>query len=67
MMIRDGVYRKSGSSDTGGCVEVAALPSGGVRVRDSKDRDGATLAYTDHEWACFVAGAKTGEFDLPAN
>ena len=38
-MIRDGVFRKSGSSQTGGCVEVAALPGGGVAVRDTKPID----------------------------
>jgi hypothetical protein len=64
-MIRDGVFRKSGNSDTGGCVEVAALPGGGVAVRDTKNRDGGTQRYTDHEWKCFVAGVKAGEFDLP--
>lgn len=65
MIIRDGIFRKSGGSDTGGCVEVAGLPGGGVQVRDTKDRAGGTQTYTDHEWACFLAGAKGGEFDLP--
>ena len=64
-MIRDGQFRKSGSSDTGGCVEVAALPGGGIRVRDSKNQAGHVLAYTEHEWECFIVGAKAGEFDLP--
>ena len=64
-MIRDGVFRKAGDSDTGGCVEVAAMPDGGVQVRDTKDRHGGTQTYTDHEWECFVAGVKAGEFDLP--
>lgn len=65
-MIRDGVFRKADDSDTLNCVEVAAMPEGGVRVRDSKHRDGGTLGYTDTEWAVFVAAAKGGEFDLPA-
>ena len=64
-MIRDGIFRKADGSQTGGCVEVAALPGGGVQVRDTKDRDGGTQTYTDHEWACFLTGAKGGEFDLP--
>jgi hypothetical protein len=64
-MIRDGIFRKAGGSDTGGCVEVAALPGGGVQVRDTKDRAGGTQAYTDHEWRVFIEGAKEGEFDLP--
>lgn len=64
-MIRDGFFRKADSSDTGGCVEVAALPGGGVAVRDTKNRDSGTQLYTDHEWDCFVSGIKAGEFDLP--
>ena len=65
MMVRDGVFRKSGNSDTGGCVEVAAMPGGSVHVRDTKNRDGGTQVYTDHEWRAFISGAKRGEFDLP--
>ncbi len=64
-MIRDGKFRKSDGSDTCGCVEVAALPGGGVQVRDTKDRAGSTQTYTDHEWAVFIAGVKSGEFDVP--
>jgi Domain of unknown function (DUF397) len=65
MMVRDGVFRKSSGSDTGGCVEVAAPPGGDVLVRDTKNRDGGTQAYTDQEWRVFIAGVKRGEFDLP--
>ncbi|HEY5019110.1 MAG TPA: DUF397 domain-containing protein [Streptosporangiaceae bacterium] len=65
MIQRDGIFRKSGDSDSGGCVEVAGLPGGGVKVRDTKDRDGGTQTYTDHEWRAFLVGAKRGEFDLP--
>ena len=64
-MIRDGIFRKSGDSDNHGCVEVAALPGGGIRVRDSKDRAGPVLRFTDHEWQAFIAGAHSGEFELP--
>jgi hypothetical protein len=64
-MKRDGIFRKAGGSDTGGCVEVAALPGGGVQVRDTKNREGGTQTYTDHEWNCFVAAVRNGEFDLP--
>jgi len=63
-MIRDGVFRKAGGSGTGGCVEVAADPDGGIRVRDSKDPAGPVQNYTDHEWAVFTAAVKGGEFDL---
>lgn len=65
-MIRDGQFRKAGGSDTGGCVEVAALPGGGIRIRDSKDRRGPVLACSDQDWQAFVAAAKVGDFDLPA-
>lgn len=41
------------------------MTEGGVRVRDSKHRDGGTLGYTDSEWSVFVAAARLGEFDLP--
>jgi hypothetical protein len=63
-MIPDGQFRKADGSDTGGCVEVAAVPGGGVQVRDSKDRQGGTQTYTSHEWQVFVAAVKNGEFDL---
>ncbi|KAA9381382.1 DUF397 domain-containing protein [Microbispora cellulosiformans] len=59
------VWRKSSrSSDNGGqCVEVAVNLPGVVAVRDSKDPDGPTLAFTPAEWQAFVSGIKTGEFD----
>lgn len=56
---------KSSASSTGGCVEIAHLPSGGVAVRDTKDRSKTPHVYTAHEWECFLIGAKNGEFDLP--
>jgi hypothetical protein len=66
MMKRDGRYRKAAGSEDGGCVEVAALPGGGVKVRDTKDHGaGPAHTFTDHEWRIFTVGAKKGEFDLP--
>jgi uncharacterized protein DUF397 len=56
-------WQKASASNTGGCVEVAATPDGGVAVRDSKQPDGAVLRYTAYEWRCFLTGAKAGEFD----
>ena len=41
------------------------VPGGEVGVRDTKDRSKAPHVYTRHEWECFLAGAKRGEFDLP--
>ncbi|MEV6346513.1 DUF397 domain-containing protein [Actinoplanes sp. NPDC051851] len=55
-------FKSSRSGHDGACVEVAIVREG-VAVRDTKDRDGGTLAFTHAEWAAFVAGAKSGEFD----
>lgn len=60
--------RSSYSNGSGGnnCVEVAtneAIPDK-VFVRNSKDRTGAVIAFTNDEWSAFLAGAKDGEFDL---
>jgi hypothetical protein len=64
-MIRDGQFRKAGDSDTGGCVEVAALPGGGIRIRDSKNREGGLLACADQTWRSFTIAIKRGEFQPP--
>lgn len=56
-------WHKATSSGNGGCVEVAPLDGGGVAVRDSKDPHGPVLLYTPREWACFLDGARKGEFD----
>jgi hypothetical protein len=58
---------KSSASSTGGCVEVAHLTDGGVAVRDSKDRGKTAHIFTRHEWQCFLAGARNGEFDPPGS
>jgi hypothetical protein len=55
---------KSGESNDVGCVEVA-FRGNQVGVRDTKDRSKAPHVFTRHEWECFLAGAKRGEFDLP--
>lgn len=57
---------KSSFSGSGGCVEVAHLPEGGVALRDTKDRGKAPHVYNRHEWEAFLMGVKNGEFDLPA-
>lgn len=58
------VWKKSSRSDGQGanCVEVA-VASGTVGVRDSKNRDGAVLAFTADDWTAFLTGIKSGEFD----
>jgi hypothetical protein len=59
-------WRKSSYSggNGGACVEVAVLADGGRAVRDSKDPDGAKLAFAPDEWLAFTAGLKAGRFDL---
>jgi hypothetical protein len=58
-------WRKSSYSANGAnCVEVASNLPGAVAVRDSKDRDGATLVTSQPVWSAFIAGIKRGEFDL---
>lgn len=58
-------WQKSRVSGGGDCVEVSRSAEY-VWVRDSKNRDGAILGFTRKEWAAFLAGARAGEFDLPA-
>ena len=44
------------------CVEVAVKPKG-VALRDSKDRTGRTLFFTNNEWAAFLAGVRDEQFE----
>jgi hypothetical protein len=58
------VWQKSRRSNpSGNCVEMAALPDGGIAVRNSRHPDGPALVYTADEIAAFVQGAKDGDFD----
>lgn len=56
-------YKISSFCSLGTCVEVGRTPEGQVVVRDSKHRDLAPLRFTEEEWAAFLAGVKSGEFD----
>ncbi|MFC6016952.1 DUF397 domain-containing protein [Plantactinospora solaniradicis] len=53
-------WRKStrSTSNGGACVEVADNLPGVVLVRDTKDRDGGTLAFRPAGWQAFVNLAK---------
>ena len=63
-----GAWRKStrsGSTGNGNCIEVATCTDSahGVAIRDTKYREGATLATDRPQWTSFVASVKFGVFD----
>jgi hypothetical protein len=60
------IWRKSSYSSptSNDCVEVATNLPGIVAVRDSKQPDGAKLAFTRSRWRRFVRRVKTGAYDL---
>lgn len=51
-------WRKSTYSDGNGgnCVEVAS--AGGIEVRDTTDREGATLSFSAGVWAEFITALR---------
>jgi len=59
---RDGGWFTSSYSGPGNteCVEAAFLP-GRASVRDSKERRGAVLGFSDRAWVEFVAAVQGGE------
>ncbi|TDD69797.1 DUF397 domain-containing protein [Actinomadura darangshiensis] len=58
-------WRKSTRSggQGGNCVEVAGMAPA-IAVRDSKDPEGARLAFGATEWRVFARRVKASEFDL---
>jgi len=54
--------RSTRSSGANNCVEVAHR-HGWTAVRDSKNKPGPVLIFTDGEWDAFTAGFRAGEFD----
>jgi len=65
MDVTSAQWRKSTRSGNNGgnCVEVADNLPGVVLVRDTKDRDGGTLAFGPAAWTGFVASTKAGAFE----
>jgi hypothetical protein len=58
---------KSSLSGGGNCVLVGQTQLGMVALGDSKDTEQPALTFTPAEWEAFVAGVKSGEFDLSAS
>jgi len=57
------VWRKSKVSGGGGdCVEVAFADES-ILLRHSKEPSGPVLSFSHSEWAAFLAGVRSGEFD----
>jgi hypothetical protein len=59
-------WRKSTTSDSDSCVEVA-YAGGFVGVRDTKDKGaGPVLVFNRNEWTAFLEGMSHGEFSFDA-
>lgn len=56
-------FKSRRSNPSGNCVELSALPSGEIAMRNSRHPDGPVLVYTRAEIEAFLGGAKDGEFD----
>jgi hypothetical protein len=56
-------WRTSSFCSSSTCVEVA-FTEDSVVVRDSKNQQRQPLVYNKGEWRDFIAGVKSGEFDL---
>jgi hypothetical protein len=55
-------WRKSSwSISNGNCVEVALLATGHRAVRDSMDKTGEILSFTNSEWVVFANKIKGGK------
>jgi hypothetical protein len=53
-------YKSSYSNhNNGNCVEMAALPTGEIAIRDSKDKPGPALRVTPAAWTAFLDLART--------
>lgn len=58
-------WKKSTRCGTNACVEVAFLETYPLKIAVRNTDDPAvTVYFTEDEWNAFIAGVKTGEFDL---
>jgi predicted secreted Zn-dependent protease len=57
-------WRKSAASAGGDCAEVAFADEL-VLMRHSRDPSGPVLSFSQSEWAAFLVGVRSGEFDVP--
>jgi hypothetical protein len=68
MAIRQGVtdtwMKSSYSAGNGACVEVKSPSPSTIAVRDSKDPEGPSLAFSPESWTTFVATVRRGAYDL---
>ncbi len=56
--------KSSRSGGNGACVEVASFAVSAVAVRDSKDPQGPSLAFSPESWAAFIQDVDAGRFDI---
>jgi hypothetical protein len=66
MDLTKAIWLKSTYSGAGGgnCIEVAGNLPGITAVRDSKDRNGAALAFGAGAWAAFLRSIKADHYNL---
>lgn len=57
-------WRTSSRCNTGNCVEVAALTSDTIGIRDNKLPASPILAFSHTEWNDFVSAIKSGSHGL---
>lgn len=53
--------RSSYSTGMNNCVEAARPETGRTAVRDSKERNGPALHFSDEAWSCFLSLVRDGE------
>ncbi|WP_106328308.1 DUF397 domain-containing protein [Actinoplanes italicus] len=56
-------WRSSSRCNNAACVEVA-FSGDSVFVRDTKDPQRRALTYKNADWRLFIAGVKSGVFDV---